>query len=172
MLVQCKLMIDTETAQKAALLLTEISYVMSRYTCPITACTAAAQWGNRSHGLLLFLFSPLISLRELFWGRRGFDIKSSLQIMFFSLPGWLARDFCLLLVMLLRLLHWIFPGTFLTVLLGTLLRFMDPYPDFQKLALSSSAVRYKSLESQGSAKTADLFWAAFCVPGGQVGLVC
>lgn len=50
-------------------------------------------------------FTPMISLQELFWGRRGFDIKSSLQIMFFSLPGCLERDFYLLLVMLLRLLH-------------------------------------------------------------------
>lgn len=58
MLVQCKLTIDTETPQKAAPFLTQISRVMSRYMCPVTACTAAAQWGNGSHGLLLSLFPP------------------------------------------------------------------------------------------------------------------
>lgn len=43
--------------------------------------------------LLLSLFSPMIALHELSRGRRGFDIKLSLQIMFFSVPGWLVRDF-------------------------------------------------------------------------------
>jgi len=61
-----------------------ISRVRSRYTCLVTACAAAAQWGNCSHGLLLSFFPPMISLQELSWARRGFDIKSSLQIMFFS----------------------------------------------------------------------------------------
>lgn len=58
MLVQCELTIDTETLQKAAPLLTQICQVMSMYRCPITACRAAAQWGNRSHGLLLSLLAP------------------------------------------------------------------------------------------------------------------
>lgn len=92
-LVQWELTIDTETPQKAAPFLTQISRVMSRYTCPITACMAAAQWGNHSHCCSCLFFSPMIALHELSRGRRGFDIKSSLQIVIFSVPGWLVRDF-------------------------------------------------------------------------------
>ena len=50
-------------------------------------------------------FSPMISVRELSWGRRGFDIKSSLQIMVFFLARVAGEGFCLLLITLLRLLH-------------------------------------------------------------------
>lgn len=62
----------------------------------------------------LFL-PPMISLEELSWGRRNFDIKSSPQFMAFFLAKVAGERFCLLLVALLRLLHWIFRSAFLAV---------------------------------------------------------
>lgn len=67
----------------------QFSHVMSRYMCPVTACTA-----QRSGEIVHMGSSSLFFPHDLFQrALLGQIILNHLQIMFFSLPRWLARDF-------------------------------------------------------------------------------